>query len=215
MDISMSTEFSGTGHTCPWTFKAWRLSNIVLFFYYCFCYIFCCRSLVLRGGSYNASALWLLNAGVLHTSSCRHGDKQHKTFIVSESKHRNCVLRAFFHVASSHIQDRSSYQNSRPLWLHLLHSGEIKLQQSFFANSANLPILPVRLFESALSSICHLCASAFACSPPLNLLTSQHRRLCGSHHSHVGRNDSALQHEAARAGSHFTSALTETTALRR
>lgn len=127
-----------------------------MFFFFSLFYCFCCRSLVLRGGSYNASALWLLNAGVLHTSSCRHGDKQHKTFIVSESKHRNCVLQAFFHVASSHIQDRSSYQKSRPLWLHLLHSGEIKLQQSFFANSANLPILSVRFSESALSSICHL-----------------------------------------------------------
>lgn len=84
--------------------------------------------------------------------------------------------------------------------LHLRLSGEIQL----FA-------------ESVLTLLCvvgPLCASAFACSPPLQLLTSQRRRPCGLHHSHVGRNDSALEHKAACAGLHFTSALTETTAPR-
>lgn len=56
-------------------------------------------------------------------------------------------------------------------------------------------------------------ASTFDCSLQWKRLTSQHRWPCGSRHSHVGRNDSALQHEAAWAGLHFTPAPTETTVL--
>lgn len=113
-----------------------------------FCFVFfLCRLLLLRGGSFSVSALWLLNAGVLHTSSCRHGDKQHRPFIVIESKHRNCVSRPFFLVASYHVQDRRSCQNGR--LLRRLHSREIKFQRRF---SQTEPTCPYWLFESTAIS---------------------------------------------------------------